>query len=106
MDNPAADSLMDIVRKINAISQRARSGEPGIEDYLRAVSSDPVTEWFTGLLREKNEELQSEKERFARLGNALRAWYRATHESGSSEALGEAHSQLVKVLRGMKIIEP
>ncbi len=48
---------MEMVRTINEMSRRARAGEPGVEDYLRAVSADPVTEWFTALLQEKNDEL-------------------------------------------------
>jgi hypothetical protein len=100
MDNPAADALLETVRKIKQMSQRARAGELGVEDYLRAVSSDPVTEWFTGLLREKNEELEKERERSDRLANALRAWRRAGGESGS-----EAELQLLRVLREMGIVE-
>ena len=99
MDNPAVDSLLDTVRKINEIGRRARSGEPQVEDYLRAVSSEPRTEWFATLLREKNEELAKEREQFDRLSSAVRAWY-----AGRSE--GEADLRLAKVLSAMGIVEP
>lgn len=73
MDIPGAASLLETVRQMNEMARRARSGEPSVEDYLRMVSSDPVTEWFTGLLREKNEELEQERQRGDRLARALRA---------------------------------
>ncbi len=77
MDIPGAASLLETVRQMNEMARRARSGEPSVEDYLRMVSSDPVTEWFTGLLREKNEELEQERQRGDRLARALRACGRA-----------------------------
>ena len=106
MDTPGADSLMGIVRKINEIGRRARSGEPTAEDYLRIVSSDPTTEWFTDLLREKNDELQMKKERSDRLASALRAWHAETIERISSQAVNQASIQLIDVLREMKIVGP
>lgn len=72
MDSPAARSLVETVRQINEMVRRARSGEPSVEDYLRIVSADPVTEWFSGLLREKSEELEQERQRADRLARALR----------------------------------
>ena len=64
MDSPAARSLMETVRQINEMGRRARAGgEPGVEAYLRIVASDPTTEWFTELLREKSQELATERER-------------------------------------------
>jgi hypothetical protein len=105
MDTPGADSLMGMVRRINEIGRRARSGEPSAEDYLRLVSSDPTTEWFTDLLREKNDELQKEKERSEKLASALRAWHRVKSEGTSTIAADEAAMRLVEVLRETKIIE-
>jgi len=104
MDIPQADSLMEMVRTINEMSRRARAGEPGIEDYLRAVSADPVTEWFTSLLREKNEELQTERERSDRLANALRTWRRELDEGESNKFESDAELRLLKVLHSMGII--
>src|SRR5262245_36489314 len=106
MDNPAINSLMETVRKINEISQRARSGDPSEEDYLKTVAADPVTEWFTGLLREKNAELQKERDRSDRLSKALWAWYRATRQAQPEGSSSEAEQQLVRVLRDLDIIEP
>jgi hypothetical protein len=71
MEYPAARSLMETVRQINEIGRRARSGEPQVEDYLRVVASDPTTQWFTELLREKNEELNRERERADQLAREL-----------------------------------
>jgi hypothetical protein len=105
MDNPAARSLMEMVRKLNEMGHRARSGEPGVEDYLRAVSSDPATEWFTGLLREKREELEEERQRADRLARALRAWYSAKDARGSDGSPSELDLQLVNVLQSMGIIQ-
>ena len=102
MDMAAARSLMEMVETINEMSRRARAGEPGVEDYLKAVNQDPVTEWFTALLQEKNQELQTERERADRLTSALRAWRRELDEGQSS---GDAELRLLKVLRGMGIIE-
>ena len=64
------------------------------------VSADPITEWFSGLLREKSEELEQERQRADRLARALRAWHTAANESTS-----EADLQLIKVLREMKIVD-
>ena len=72
MENPAADSIVETVRKLNEMTRRARSGEPTVDDYLRALASDPVTEWFTVLLRERTEELEREKRRADRLAATLR----------------------------------
>jgi len=106
MDNPAAWSLAETVRKMNEMVRSARSGEPSVEDYLRMVSSDPVTEWFSELLREKSEELEQERQRVDRLARALRAWYtgRAARASANVSA-SEAELQLIHVLREMKIID-
>jgi hypothetical protein len=105
MDSGAWDSLLDTVRKINEAGRRARSGEPGPEDYLRIVSADPVTEWFTTLLREKNQELQRERERYARLSAALRTWYRETQSNGANASDSSANAQLLRVLRDLEIVE-
>jgi hypothetical protein len=86
MDIPGAASLLETVRQMNEMARRARSGEPSVEDYLRMVSSDPVTEWFTGLLREKNEELEQERQRGDRLARELRVVKR---EGAVSEHIGE-----------------
>jgi hypothetical protein len=72
MDNPAADSIVETVRKLNEMTRRARSGEPTVDDYLRALASDPVTDWFTVLLRERTEDLEREKRRADRLAARLR----------------------------------
>jgi hypothetical protein len=72
MENPAADSIVETVRKLNEMTRRARLGEPTVDDYLRALASDPVTEWFTVLLRERTEELEREKRRADRLAATLR----------------------------------
>ncbi len=105
MDIPAANSLMEMVRTINEMSRRARAGEPGIEDYLKAVSADPVTEWFTTLLQEKNTELQTERERSDRLASALRAWWRELGEGEPNRCQSDADLRLLKVLNGMGIIQ-
>ena len=105
MDMPGAQSLMEMVRTINQMSRRARAGEPGLEDYLRAVSADPVTEWFTALLQEKNDELQTERERSDRLASALRAWSREVVEAESNGGQSDTDLRLLKVLRGMGIIQ-
>ncbi|GEM_PF-6092877 len=97
MDHPAIDSLMETVRRINQISKLARSGEPSVEDYLRSLGADPVTAWFTDLLREKNDELQKERERSARVTAALRHW----QASGESDA----DARLVKTLRELGILQ-
>lgn len=97
MDNPAARSLVEMVRQINEIGRRARSGEPGPDDYLRAVSSDPVTEWFTDLLREKNTELEVERDRADRLASALRNWFKAKDLNAADAS--QADIQLARFLR-------
>ena len=106
MDNPGALHLMEMVRKINEIGQRARSGAESADDYLRAVASDPTTEWFTELLREKNEELTKERERTGQLACALRAWYRAKHARTGEQSADEADLQLVNLLHVMEILNP
>lgn len=106
MDNTAALSLIETVRKLNEVTRKARSGDPSVEDYLRIVSSDPVTEWFTGLLREKSEELEQERERVDRLARALRAWYAATAARALvNGSTSEGELQLINVLREMRIID-
>ena len=106
MDIPAARSLMETVRQINEIGQRARAGKPGVEDYLRAVTADPMTDWFTELLREKNEELASEQQRADQLARALRAWHEAKQTGTSDESANEAELQLINVLERMGIVNP
>ena len=98
---PGADSLIEMVRKVNEIGRRARSGEPGVEEYLRTMSSDPVTEWFSDLLREKNEELEKEISRSDRVAAALRTWYSSI---GGASSARQADLQLIKVLREMEIL--
>lgn len=104
MDNPAGRALIETVRKINEMGRRARSGEPSVEEYLRALGSDPVTEWFTALLREKSEELENERQRADKLAGALREWYQAKYASFSDERPDGADSQLVGALREMGIV--
>ena len=106
MDNPAAWHLMEMVRKINDIGQRARSGAPDVDDYLRTVTSDPATDWFTELLREKSAELERERQRTDQLACALRVWYRAKQSGTSDLSANEADLQLVNALQVMGIIEP
>ena len=106
MDNPGARHLMEMVRKINEIGHRARSGPPGADDYLRGVTSDPTTEWFTELLREKNEELTKERERADQLACALRTWYRAKHATPGGPSADEAELQLINLLHEMEILYP
>jgi hypothetical protein len=103
MDNSAAWSLMETVRQINEIGRRARSGKPGVEEYLRTVASDPTTAWFTELLREKTEELDAERKRADELACVLRAWYERKH-TGPEQSFDEADLHLLKVLGAMKII--
>ena len=104
MDSPGAMNLMEMVRKINEIGQRARSGAPSADDYLRALAADSTTAWFTELLREKNEELTKERERAERLAGALRAWYRAKHAGTEEQSAEEADLQLVSLLHAMGIL--
>ena len=106
MDNPAAWHLMEMVRKINDIGQRARSGAPGVDDYLRTETSDPATDWFTELLREKSAELESERKRTGQLARALRVWYRAKQAGASDLSANEADVQLANALQAMNIIAP
>ena len=106
MENPGAWHLMEMVRKINEIGHRARSGAPSADDYLRAVASDPTTEWFTELLREKNEELTKEGERADQLACALRAWYRAKHGTAGEPSADEAEMQLINLLHAIEILNP
>jgi len=97
---------METVRKINEIGHRARSGPPGADDYLRSVASDPTTEWFSELLREKNEELTKERERADQLACALRAWYRSKHATPGEPSADEAEMQLSNLLHAMEILNP
>jgi hypothetical protein len=106
MENPGADHLLETVRKINEIGRRARSGEPQVEDYLRMVSADPVTGWFTDLLREKRNELEGEKDRADRLARVLRAWHREAHSRIEEGSASETELRLANILRAMEIIEP
>ena len=105
MDSPGARHLMETVRKISEIGKRARSGAPSPDDYLRALASDQTTEWFSQLLREKNEELTKERERVDHAASALRAWYRTKQTMGEQSA-DEADLQLIDVLRAMKLLHP
>jgi hypothetical protein len=105
MYNPAADSLMDTVRKFNEMTRRARAGEPAAEDYLQAVASDPVSEWFTILLREKAEELRTEQARADRLAAVCRRWYADTNRRFSDGRCSAAEVDLVKALRELSIVE-
>jgi len=97
---------METVRKISEIGQRARSGAPSADDYLRALASDPTTEWFSELLREKNEELTKERERADQVASALRAWYRTRYATTGEQSVDEADLRLVDILRAMKILNP
>jgi hypothetical protein len=106
MDNPAGRSLMGLVRKMNELGQRAKADKPEVEDYLREISSDPLTSWFTELLDEKNRELAGEKEQSDRLAVALRAWYAAKAARSCAESTDEAESRLTDVLHEMRIINP
>ena len=96
---------METVRKISEIGQRARSGAPSADDYLRALASDPTTEWFSELLREKNEDLTKERERADQVATALRAWYRTKLETPGQQSVDEADLQLLDILRAMKILK-
>ena len=106
MDSPAARHLMETVRKIRELGQQARSGAPSADDYLRALASDPTTEWFSELLREKNEELTKERERADQVASALRAGYRTKRATTGEQSADEADLRLVDVLRAMKILNP
>jgi hypothetical protein len=95
---------MELVRRANQIGQVAGADKPEVEDYLREISADPMTEWFTELLHEKNQELAVEKEQSERLAGALRDWY--TAKWASAESSSEAESRLTDVLHEMRIINP
>ena len=105
MYDPAADSIMEAVRKLNEMTRRARSGEPAVDDYLRAVAADPVTEWFTVLLREQTAELEKEKERADQLAGACRRWFSEASSRLSESQCSAAEADLAKVLRELSIIE-
>ena len=105
MDNPAGRSLIETIRKLNEMGRGAGSSDPSVEDYLRTVSSDPVTEWFTALLREKNEELEKERQGADRVARALRSWY-ARNDRVPEESASEAELQLVNLLRSLGIVDP
>lgn len=94
---------MDLVRQVNEMGRRARSGEPGVEDYLRILAADPTTQWFTELLREKSDELEKEKKRTDELVFAVRAWYQA-RQAGPEQAGSEAETQLIQALSRLNII--
>lgn len=105
MDNPANFSLMESVRKMNDTVRRARSGEPQVEDYLKVIASDPVAEWFNEILREKTDELLTERQKSDQLAAALRNWYSARHgETHSSESVVAAEQRLVSLLERMEIL--
>ena len=106
MDHPAARSLMETVRKMNEMGRGARLRDPAVEDYLRAVTSDPTTEWFTELLREKNEELTKQRERADQLASALRTWYGTKYVASGEQSAAEAELHLVNLLRAMEILNP
>jgi hypothetical protein len=95
---------METVRMINEMGRRARAGEPGVDAYLQRVAADPVTEWFTELLREKSAELERERQRTDQLANALRMWHAARIDG--AECPTEADVELIGVLRAMGIIVP
>jgi hypothetical protein len=95
---------METVRMINEMGRRARAGEPGVDEYLQRVAADPVTDWFTELLREKSAELDQERQRTDQLASALRTWHAA--RIASAECPTEADVQLIGVLQAMGIIVP
>ena len=105
MDNPGADSLMETVRKINEVAKKARSSKPGVEEYLQGLNSDPVTEWFMELLREKNGELAEEKERGDRLVRALRLWHQAKAAAMLEPSASQADLQLTSAMRDLGLID-
>ena len=104
MYDPAADSIMDTVRKLNEVARRARSGEPAVDDYLKVVAADPVTEWFTVLLREKNEELEREKKRADQLAAAGRRWFADVSSRLADNQCSAAEADLANLLRDLSII--
>ena len=105
MENPSAESLTEMVRKLNQMVKGTKSREPDVDDFLRAIASDPMARWFTELLREKNEELASERQRAHQLAGALRAWYQAKHSTTGSKSGDEAELQLINVLRGLEVLD-
>ena len=96
---------MESLRKINEIGRRAGSGEPRVEDYLRTLASDPTTEWFTELLREKNRELETERQRTDELARALRAWYCAKVIETTEHPGSGADMQLIEILRATEVLD-
>jgi hypothetical protein len=106
MDQPGADSLVETVRRLNEMMRKARSGEPTVDDYLQAVASDPVTDWFTVLLREKTEELEKERARLNRLTLAGRHWLGDMGPRLSENACTQAELDLARALRDLGVIEP
>jgi|SRR5215813_496353 len=106
MDNPGTTHLTEMVRKINEIGRRARSGASSVDEYLRNVASDPTTEWFTELLSEKNAELETERQRADQVARTVQAWY-DTRQAGTSDGSANAADlQLIDTLRVMGIIDP
>ena len=95
---------METVRMINEMGRRARAGEPGVDAYLQQVAADPVTDWFTELLREKSAELEQERQRTEQLAKVLRSWHAARIDG--VECPTEADVQLIGVLQAMGIIVP
>jgi hypothetical protein len=106
MDNPAARSLMETVQKLNRIGKLAGANKPEVDDYLRGIDSDPLSDWFTELLREKDQELAGQRQQSDRLAVALRDWYAAKAARTAVEPPGEAELRLAQVLHEMKIVEP
>jgi hypothetical protein len=94
---------MEIVQQINEMNRRAKSGEPSVEDYLHAVSEEPRTEWFTALLREKNDELRTERERADAVAAALRTWHSAATKEQSKQS--EADVTLLQALRRLGVVQ-
>jgi len=104
MDNPGAWHLKQMVQKINEIGQRGSGAS--VDDYLRALASDPTTEWFTELLREKTAELAKERQQADLLACALRAWYQTKQATPREPSADEAELQLVNLLHEMGILKP
>jgi hypothetical protein len=103
MEIPGADSLMETVRLINRIGKANRSAQSNMDEYLDGISLDPITEWFTDLLREKTAELDKERERADRVANALSEWYGASHGRISDGSASEADVKLAEIIRGIGI---
>lgn len=93
---------MESVRLLNEMGRRARAGQPEVENYLHSVASDPITGWFTELLREKSAELEHERHRVDQLTSAVRAWHQTRIEG--SQCPSGADVQLVNVLQALGII--